>query len=244
MRSEQWAGLLAAGTVAVALGLPVGLAAGLVGAVLLAPKDFPPPAAAPAGPAGAALSPGRSGSAAPGRPTPAPRAAEELDAPIPPAVTAARERLLAVHSEFLRRERAASAVLDRYRPAETRPARRPTPALRRALERTLRQHAQARAALAAEPMPVRLAEAHAATLRMLEYAEAAYGAVLEGARTRDPDFALRREPHFARALAEHYAALAALRNVPARSGSAPGRSPAARGAPAGPAVTRVAPGGS
>lgn len=220
MTSVTWARWLA-GTVGLALvGLPAAVLLGLAATAVLAPKDFPTLEAAPArGPSGRALVAGRSGAAGatgpPGQAAPGVtrRTAGDLS---PAAIERARARLLAAHSQFLRRERAVSAMLGRYVPTMTRAGRPATRALVRALEHAATAHARARAALAAEPAPLPLAAAHAATIRMLEQGEAGLRAALEAGRARDPEFALERDPYFGRALGEHYAALAALRSVPSR----------------------------
>ncbi len=184
--------------------LPAGVVVGLVGTAAVAPRDFPAfdPSAAE-GRSAMFGAPPRSGTATPPQPVHA-----------TPALAAARAQLLQAHSAFLRRERYASAVLDRYRPTVTRAGRRPTAALVEALTRTLRAHDTMRAELAASAVPEALAEAHAATLRMLEAAAQAHRDVIEAGRRRDPDFALAREARYGLALGEHHAALAALRTVP------------------------------
>jgi hypothetical protein len=190
----------AVGLTAAAVGLPAGMAFGLAGAALFLPRDYPP------------FDPGRADGVA-GFFARARSGGEEARAP-------ARARLLEAHSEFLRRERFASALLDRYRPTVTRAGRRSTPAVERLLARTAQAYARTRGELATEPMPPSLDAARRHTLKMLEQAEEALAATLDAARRRDPDFAMAREGAFARALAAHHAALEALRHVPREEVSA------------------------
>jgi hypothetical protein len=214
-----WAVVAALGLTAAAVGLPAGMAFGLAGAALFLPRDYPPFDAGRADRVASFFARARSGGeearAAAGETRP-------RGAPAPGAVAAAgaRARLLEVHSEFLRRERFASALLDRYRPTVTRVGRRSTPAVERLLARTAQAYARTREELATEPMPPSLDRARAHTLRMLEQAEEALVATLDAARRRDPDFAMAREGAFARALAAHQAALDALRRVPREEVSA------------------------
>lgn len=202
--------LLASVAVALALALvlPAGVVVGLVGTAAVAPKDFPrfDPRAAE----------GRAVMFAP-----APRSGgAPMTVRATPALGAARARLLDAHSRFLRRERYASAILDRYRPTVTRPGRRPTPALIQMLGRTIRAHEKARRDLAGVAVPAALADAHAATLRMLDAAAQAHRDVIAAGRARDPRFALARDAPYTRALGEHYTALSALRSVPSEGARA------------------------
>lgn len=202
---------------AAAVLLPAGVVVGLVGTAAVAPKDFPrfDPTSAE-GRAVMFAPASRSG----GPPGPSPVRATQ-------ALGAARARLLEVHSRFLRRERYASAVLDRYRPTVTRAGRRPTPALVQTLNRTIRAHEKMRQDLAGVAAPAALADAHAATLRMLDAAAQAHRDVIAAGRARDPNFALAREAVYTRAVSEHYVALSSLRAIPregARASIAPGGS--------------------
>ncbi|HEX7127760.1 MAG TPA: hypothetical protein VF406_18545 [Thermodesulfobacteriota bacterium] len=191
-------------SVAAGLALPAGVVIGLVGTAAVAPRDYPAfdPREAE-GRAAIFAAPPRSGVG---------QAPQPVEAS--PALDAARVRLLEAHGAFLRRERYASAILDRYRPTPTRPGRRATPALLRMLARTARAHEAEREKLAALPVPGPLASAHFATLSMLDAAAQAHREVIAAARRRDPEFALVRETGYTRALGSHFAALEALRAVP------------------------------
>jgi hypothetical protein len=216
---------------AMAVGLPAGTLLGLGAAVLLAPPDFPrfDPKPGDRFTVYFAVGP-RQGAA-----DPAPAAGLEPDAvrTAAPGYEAGRQTLLRAHADFLRRERLVSAVLDRYRPTVTRSGRRATPQIEQLIERTRQAHARAREALRATTLPAVLAHARAATLAMLEAAEAAHAATLDAGRRKDPNFALARESHYEKVLAAHYSALAALRARPAAPGVSAGRSTA-------PATRRVA----
>ncbi len=196
--------IILAGTLVAGLALPAGVVIGLVGTAAVSPKSFPPfdPGAAE-GRAAMFAPPPRSGATSAPEPVPA-----------SPALGTARAKVLEIHSAFLRRERYASAVLDRYRPTTRRPGRRLTPALVRVLTRTARAHEAARAKLAAVAVPRALADAQIATLAMLDAAAEAHRDVIAAGRRRDPEFALVREAGYTRALGAHFVALAALRAVP------------------------------
>lgn len=204
MQAAQQLLLIATAASAAVLTVQAGVVFGLVGTAVLAPLDYPrfDPRAAE-GRAAMFVPARRSGSQVAGPPTEP-----------SPALAAVRARILEVHRDFLRRERHASAILDRYRPTVTRPGGRLTPALVNRLTRTARAYDSARTRLAAITVPDALADAHAATLRMLEEAARSHREVIAAGRRRDPEFALAREPGYLRALSEHYVTLAALRAVP------------------------------